>query len=595
MKLKTLPLYKQIMKRFFFLLFISTVLTLCLSPSAGNQELLHYHPKHFIWAWVENDRFREQDLFPYLSRQRLVILLEQSNDFRGAAIQAFMKNLPAGFPEVETFHPITPPERDLEDMKNPASRRFSAYLVTFKELLLAEEFLQVLNDLARTPEFDFVLPVFLFPEKMVYPFIQFEVEFLPLELIPGSAEQIKKINEDHFVTEIQQTNTVKNRVILELKKSAPTNILVTVFRYQQMPWIVKNAQLRWLRLRLPVEVQTKWETPMGVNTLNIWEPLRYTLRIERDQGVEILSEAFTEEAVYSWISESTRLPEELIKIDHIDKKTQDLGDGRILDEVVFTLRLSKTGSYLFPQYPLQISYQELNGQKRVRSVQGETPSIVTISDNLPIWFDRIPGRLIPLPEFKVPAWIVSGGMAAGVFLIIVGILGTFKASRRLIGFTELKKQQYDSRKRAQEAFIQKYQGRLKEARGVLETLVFQDDTKQEKEWLRSLSIFLKQLMGEQYYQDENLFLGGLGASSASIKRYLQANSLQQDQGDALNPDKDPIVTILELLQILEQLTLKKSLTLSKKEAAEIFARVERVTESILSGSSNKVSSSSQIG
>ena len=62
-----------------------------------------------------------------------------------------------------------------------------------------------------------------------------------------------------------------------LSKESPVNIMATVLRYQQMPGVVKNAQLRWLRLRMPVEVQASWDLPAGINSFGIWEPVRYEL------------------------------------------------------------------------------------------------------------------------------------------------------------------------------------------------------------------------------------------------------------------------------------------------------------------------------
>jgi len=574
-----------------------TLLTFTL-PASG-QEPLYYQREHFVWAHVEKDRFKQQDLLPFLSRQRVVILLEQPDGSQEERMRAFREHPPAGFPEIDTFRTFSP-GKDPEDLKSTTPDRFLAYLITFKEALPEEEFLQRLDALAKTPGFDFVLPVFLFPEKMAAPFIQFEVEFQPLELIPGGSDQIRRINEANFVAETQQTGTLKDRATLELKKGAPTNILATVLRYQQMPWIVKNAQLQWLRLRAPVEVQSKWETPVGIGSLNIWEPVRYILRIERDQDVEVLPQALTEEAMYSWIYENTHLPRELIQVDHMDKRTQDLGDGRVLDEVSFTLRLSKTGVYIFPPYPLQVSYLELNGQKRIKTVQGGAPSALTIPDHLPLQFNQIPGQLISLPEdrpryisgyaLSLPflrqvrdtARIARMGIAAGGLLILAGILWTLRASGLSLGFPAPRSEKggADSQQQALEIALQKYRGRLKEVRRTLEALTFQGDMRQEKEWLRLLGILLKQFLGERYYRDENLFLGGLGASSASIRRYMLATVPERVPDTALNPDKGPGAMALDMLRILEQRIPKKFLNLSKEEAEEMLARVERIIDEL---------------
>jgi hypothetical protein len=92
----------------------------------------------------------------------------------------------------------------------------------------------------------------------------------------------------------------------------------------------------------------------------------------------------------------------------------------------------------------------------------------------------------------------------------------------------------------------------------------------ERAWLRSLSVLLKRLVGERYGQDETLFLGGLGVSSTSMRRYLLATSV--------DPDAAPLATVLTLLQALEHQALPKVMSLSKDDAKTLLAQAEAVTE-----------------
>ena len=127
-----------------------------------------------------------------------------------------------------------------------------------------------------------------------------------------------------------------------------------------------------------------------------------------------------------------------------------------------------------------------------------------------------------------------------------------------------------------QALTSKYRGRLREAQRLLESFTFtftmQGDMAPERAWLRFLSICLKQLLAERCYRDESHFLGGLGVSSASIKRYMLATSV--------NPDQHPIAEALHVLHVLERQVLKQTLSLSKDEAKDLLARAETITEAM---------------
>lgn len=532
-----------------------------------------------MWAHVENDRLKQDDLFRFLSRQRIVVILEHPKDYQREAMRNFLEKPPEGFPELDGIQALPSLEKDetyaigyitADTKPRPkVSPEFEAYLVTFKEIMPLERFLVVMDTLARTSGFDFALPVFFLPDRMVAPFVQFEVEFLPPELIPGGINRIKEINTASYVKEVKENNNFRTPVILQLEKGAPVNILATILRYQQVTWAVKHAKLWWLRLRMPLEVRAQ---PTGVTSFGIWEPIRYTLFIERDQDVEILPKAFTKDAVYAWISENTRLPEELIQVDQVEKKTKNLEEGRVLDEVAITFRMSKTGIFILPTYPVQVAYKEFNDQKRLNVFRGSMYTAITIPAQLPKQLTKIPGQLISLREYRQPSWIIPTGTILGVLLVAMGLIGTLKLSRRALGLSLKLEQESISLDLAHKALATKYQDRLKEARRMQESLTFQGNMKEEKEWLHFLIVSLKQLLGDRYYQDESHFSGGLGTSSDSIRRYMRTTSI--------DPDKDSVPEVLNLLQILEQQVFKKSLPLSRTEAKDIMTRTEKIIKTI---------------
>ncbi|MGQ4808724.1 hypothetical protein NKDENANG_02112 [Candidatus Entotheonellaceae bacterium PAL068K] len=581
------------MKRFVFIFSIIYILSFIFLSSAFPQttlysqqkyQNLHYKPGHFIWLHVENGRLQRDDLLPFLSRQHVVIVLEQPDDVQKRRVQAVLENPPAAFPEIDILQVLPPPRTDaghaigyIHDRvlrsRLKASDAFAAYLVTFTQALRMARLFQALHDFAHTPEFHFVLPVFFFPDKAAAPFMQFEVEFLSPELIPGGIDQINKTNSMNFVKETQQTSNFQEPVVLQLQRDAPTNILATILRYHQMPWIVKGAKLRWLRLRMPVEVQARWALPIGINSFGIWEPIRYMLSIERDRDVELLPKAFTMAAVHAWISENTHLPDELIQVDRITKQTQSLEDGRMLDEVSLMFRLSKTGTYVFSPYPVQATYRTLTDQRRIDVFRGDDATFLMIPGHLPRQLSQIPGQLLAVPEPGAPFWVAPSGMLLGIGCMVVGLVYTLRMVGRSFGFiTTNPAPRAESPEPTLEALRVKYRGRLKEVQQRAESLTFHGQLEPERSWLRFLSVFLKRLLGERCYQDETHLLGGLGATSNSIRQYMLATSA--------NPNNMPIAEALSLLQILEQQVLKKTLSLSRNDTHHLLSKAEIITEEI---------------
>jgi hypothetical protein len=579
----------QVFPRVFVVLTLSILS--CLLPLAIAQEALYsqrqgeslyYEPEHFVWLHAENEQLRQEDLLRFLSRQRVVIILEQPDDLQSRNVQTFLENPPATLPAVETFE-VLPSSRtdesftvgyvqdDALNRRLQASRAFATYLVTFQDVLRLERLLRVLDDLAKTPGIDYVLPVFVFPNKLVAPFVQFEVDFLPPELIPGGVEQIRQLNDRSFVKETEPTRNFKEPVVLQLKKDAPTNILATVRRYQHLPWMVQHAKLRWVRLRLPVDVQAHWELPMGIPSFSIWEPMRYMVSIERDHDVELLPKAFTETAVRSWVADNTHLPDELIHVGRIEHTTQSHEDGRMRDEVSFVVRLAKTGTYIFSPYPIQAAYPALNGNRRIEMFRATHPSFLTIPDHLPRQVRQIPGHLITTPEQHAPAWMATTAMLLGTVCLVLGLGWTLRSARRTVGRTPRGREPGpEALQSPLVALLVKYQDRLQELRRQLESLPFQGHMDAERAWLRSLRVLLKRLVGERYGQDETLFLGGLGVSSTSMRHYLFATSV--------DPDAAPLATVLTLLHALEGQALHKVVSLSKNDAKTLLAQAEAITE-----------------
>ena len=345
-----------------------------------------------------------------------------------------------------------------------------------------------------------------------------------------------------------------------------------MLRYQQMPGVVKQAQLRWLRLRMPVEVQASWELPAGINSFGIWEPVRYKLAIERDQDVDLLPKAFTEGAVRAWLSDNTRLPDELIQVDDIERQTRALGDGRALDDVSLTFRLSKTGIYIFSPYPIQAAYSGLNDQRRIEVFNAKSQNFLSIPGHLPRQVGQMPGQLLPVAGLQTPTWISPTSLALGVLCMVVGLLGALRVSNRTWSFRATAVTD-DAKAHAQAlaALRQRYRERLGDLTQQAESLSLQGHA-DDRTWLRALSVFLKQLVGERCYADENRLLGGLGTSSATIRRYMLATSV--------DPQAPSVADALDLLQAIEGQALGQDLSLAKDAVDDLLSRATRLAEAL---------------
>lgn len=512
------------------------------SMSAQRRDDLHYKPEHFGWARVNNDRLQRENLLSLLSRQQVVIVLEQPTDQQKHDILTLLKNPPAAIPGISTYKNLSLEKEAkeyavgyLQDNSKRLHRKTipkaESYLITFKTVQPRGTILQVLNDLTWLDNIDYALPVFAFPGKTVAPFIQFDAEFLVPELILGGVGQIQKANSRNYVTLTEPDRNFKEPVVLQLHKDAPTNILATVLRYQQMPGVVKWAKLRWLRVRQPVEIQSRWASASGINSFGIWEPIRYILSIERDRDVELLPKAFTEGAVHTWLSENTHLPSELIQVDRIAKETQALEDGRALDEISIWFRLSKTGTFIVSPYAVQAAFQGIDEQRRIDTFRSDQPTFLTIPGHLPRQLRQIPGELLALPAYQARFWLSQTGRILGVLCLVIGVGCMLMVARRsLVPSRRRAEDQQGARVPSHAALKSMSQGHFKDVEQRLGALTLNGSMEQERAWLRALNVYVKRLLGARWYQDENRFLGGLGTSSEAIRQSMLATWRQPGSG-----------------------------------------------------------------
>ena len=552
----------------------------------AEDDRLYYEPEHFVRYRLGDEGLRREDLLPLLSHQHAVIVVQKPSDYRKRLVKELLQQPPEGMPPIDSFRELPTPKRDtyaigyIQDemaaRRLTAEEDFAVFLVTFDHRLRLGVLLYALQTLADRSEVDFVLPAFVFPDRMAAPFPLFEVEFLAPQLIAGGVDRIVSLNRSNNVRPLrdnpEDTPDYEQPIILQLNKESPGNIMATVLRYQQMPGVVKQAKLRWLRLRMPVEVQASWELPAGINSFGIWEPVRYKLAIERDRDVDLLPKAFTEGAVRAWLTDNTKLPDELIQVDDIERQTRDIGDGRAMDDVSLTFRISKTGIYIFAPYPIQAAYAGLNDQRRIEVFNAKSQNFLSIPGHLPRQVGRMPGQLLPVTALQTPTWISPASLALGVLCMVVGLIGALRVSNRTWSFRTAAVIDDDkAHAEALAALRQRYRERLGDLTQQAESLSLQGHA-EDRTWLRALSVFLKQLVGEHCYADEDRLLGGLGTSSATVRRYMLATSV--------DPQAPPVAEALELLQTIEGQALSQELSLAKATVDDLLSRATRLAEAL---------------
>ena len=578
-------------------LLASLLLVACaaLAPPAWSQDAtyqradddrLYYEPEHFVRYRVGDEGPQREDLLPMLSHQHAVIVLQKPNDYGKRLVRRLLRQPPVSLPLIASFRELPAPRREtyaigyIQDemaaRRRTAEEDFAVFVATFDQRLRLGVLLHALQTLADRPEVDFVLPAFVFPDRMAAPFPLFEAEFLAPQLIPGGTSRIKSVNRSNQVRPMKDASEgepdYEQPLLLQLSKESPTNILATVLRYQQMPGLVKQARLRWLRLRMPVEVQASWELPAGINSFGIWEPIRYKLAIERDRDVDLLPKAFTEGAVRAWLSDNMKLPDELIQVDDIERQTRDIGDGRAVDDVSLTFRISKTGIYILGPYPIQATYAGLNDQRRIEVFNAKSQNFLSIPGHLPRQVGRMPGQLLPVADLRTSTWVSPTSLALGVLCLVVGLVGALRVSNRTWRFgAATTVDDTEAHDQALAALRQRYRERLGDLTRQAESLSLQGHA-DDRTWLRALSVFLKQLLGERCYADEHRLLGGLGTSSATIRRYMVATSV--------DPEAPPVADTLALLQAIEGQSLSQDLSLAKDMVDDLLSRATRLAETL---------------
>ena len=184
----------------------------------------------------------------------------------------------------------------------------------------------------------------------------------------------------------------------------------------------------------------------------------------------------------------------------------------------------------------------------------------------------MPGQLLPVAGLQTPTWISPTSLALGVLCMVVGLLGALRVSSRTWSFRATAVTD-DAKARAQAlaALRQRYRERLGDLTQQAELLSLQGHA-DDRTWLRALSVFLKQLVGERCYADENRLLGGLGTSSATIRRYMLATSV--------DPQAPSVADALELLQAIEGQALGQELSLAKDAVGDLLSRATRLAEAL---------------
>ncbi len=525
------------------------------TPSRGSGEPVrgtYYLPDHFYWYTSGPDKAREKkSLIPLLSPTQAVVGFTWTAATRGqeaakrGRLQDLLRQPPAGLPAIASA---------TECDQGPT---FVAFLLTLKGEGGPGRMLSFLNALHAQGIFDFVTPVFFLPDRLAYPSHQFEVEFLPVALITEGEAAIRRFNSANHAG-VAAIN--ENVYTLALPREAPANVLVTVLRYMETPWIVKHARVSWRRVLTPLTASAELRTPLRVALVDIRDPVEYVVTVERDRDITLMPETTSQPEIKAWMLKAVELPEELVEIKEITRTTEALGPSRERDRISFVFLFAKAGLYDLPVFEVRYTLKDASGTRKVERLPAGGPFRLTVDEHLPRHVPGIPGGPFVVSGSALPGRSGAGGAGRGLLaagaLLIVGVAGSS-------ALPWWRTRQSRARRRAAAASTDTYRTLWERTDQAAATLAL-GDADAEKAWLRDVGRAVRRLLGARVCGDETAFLGGAGTSAAEIREVVRSR-------DGVGADE-----ALSTLEEIDALSDVAEPRLHREQAEELRQRVARL-------------------
>jgi hypothetical protein len=513
----------------------------------------YYLPDHFYWYSTSPDKAREKkSLLPLLSPSHAVVGFRWTEATLGreaagrAQLQEMLKRPPGGLPGIES---VTECDRGPTHV---------AFLLTLRGRGGPGRILSALNALHGHQIFDFVAPVFFLPEKLAYPFPQFEAEFLPQALITGGEAAIKRFN---AATHAQVAGIAENTYTLSLPREAASNVLATVLRYLETPWMVKQARLSWRGVQKPLTVRVEVKTPAQVALADLRDPVEYVVTVERDRDVSLVPEMTSESEVKAWMVQALALPDEVVDVKEIRRTTEPINPSRERDRISVVFLFSKAGVFELPPVEVKYTVKDLAGTPKLERLVAGAPFRLTVDEHLPKYVPGIPGAPFTTPASTVrasrPLALAARALAgAGAVSLLVLVLS--QAAPRW------RERRARARARAAAAMETDTYLTFWERTEQSAAMLALGDADAEKSWLRDVARIVRRIVGFRACGDEAVFLGGAGASTARVREVLR------ERGETAPEDA------LALLDELDAMSDVPEPRLTRQRADDFRGRVARL-------------------
>lgn len=499
----------------------------------------YYLPEHLYWYTMSPDQAREKrSLLPLLSPAHAVVGFRWTEATRGRAaagrarLQEMVERPPAGLPGIESA---------TECDRGPTH---VAFLLTLRGPGGPGRILSTLNALHDRQLFDFVAPVFFLPEKLAYPFPQFEAEFLPPALVADGEAAIKRFN---AANRAQVVGIADNTYALSLPREAPSNVLATVLRYLEAPWLVKQARLSWRAVQKPLTARAEVKTPAQVALADLRDPVEYVVTVERDRDVSLVPEMTSESEVKAWMVRALGLPDEVVDVREVRRTTEPINPSRERDRLSFVFLFSKAGVFELPPVEVKYTVKDLAGTPKLERLVVGAPFRLTVDEHLPKYVPGIPGAPFPMPVSTLgasrpralAARALLGAGAVSLLVLVLSQSAPWWRARRA------RARQWAAATMALDSYLTSWERTEQE----LATLAL-GDPDAEKSWLRDVARTVRRLVGSRACGDEAVFLGGAGASTAQIHEVLRERGQPAmedalgmlDELDALSDVREPGLT-----------------------------------------------------
>jgi hypothetical protein len=476
---------------------------------------------------------RRTELLSSLSRQQILVGIVASDtaerNRKRDQLQTYLQQ-PSGVQPVWQHY-----------QAGPYGDHFATYVISTADEQSLAGMAVLLNTMQALAVVDYALPIVQLSQAPTAPFIEFSAVFLAA----AQAQRIANFIRRQPVTILAQHDATYR---LRLQTDTTTNILAAMRAFEEASQLVDTVQPTWLDIDAshPVSLPTPTPQPTAQATspgktdaaapsitararldtgwnfplVDIREPVFYHLQIDYSQQIRILPESIASSALRRHLVQATGLPSELIDIAEAKRQTEPQPEGRRRERIVYTIRISKPGTYWLPSLPVTYSLDQSRRTTRTVESLPVEGHLLTLNTHLPSRTEALPGDLLSPPRLaQDPPWLrplALGALGSGLFLFVIGLLlQPLRQPRSAAAKTR-------SPRQIRHLYQLEWQ-RLHDAMPSDTPLT----APEARDWLRDGAAVVRHLLGEQLCGNSMIFTGGAGISADMILAQLPNPAAEQ--------------------------------------------------------------------